>query len=228
MSRSLHVPELSRDPETVSAPMRPRDAASIILFDRSGSGPRVLMGQRSSAHVFMPGAYVFPGGKRDPRDHALPFSGDLHPAVLNSLTASAARRLSAAGARALALAAARELFEETGVNLGMGAEGPDLSRFRYVARAITPPGNVRRYDTRFFCCYADELGLDVRLTRDSDELSNVQWLDMTDLSSLNMPKITRTVLEDVTKLMIGDPSLPFESPARLYITRHGRFIRDFV
>ncbi|CAM3339916.1 hypothetical protein AGR4A_Cc80326 [Agrobacterium tumefaciens str. B6] len=222
------MPELSRDPETVSAPMRPRDAASIILFDRSGSGPRVLMGQRSSAHVFMPGAYVFPGGKRDPRDHALPFSGDLHPAVLNSLTASAARRLSAVGARALALAAARELFEETGVNLGMGAEGPDLSRFRYVARAITPPGNVRRYDTRFFCCYADELGLDVRLTRDSDELSNVQWLDMTDLSSLNMPKITRTVLEDVTKLMIGDPSLPFESPARLYITRHGRFIRDFV
>lgn len=222
------MPELSRDPETVSAPMRPRDAASIILFDRSGLGPKVLMGQRSSAHVFMPGAYVFPGGKRDPRDHALPFSGDLHPAVLNSLTASAARRLSAAGARALALAAARELFEETGVNLGMGAEGPDLSRFRYVARAITPPGNVRRYDARFFCCYADELGLDVRLTRDSDELSNVQWLDMTDLSGLNMPKITRTVLEDVTKLMIGDPSLPFESPARLYITRHGRFIRDFV
>ncbi len=51
---------------------------------------------------------------------------------------------------------------------------------------------------------------------------------MTDLSGLNMPKITRTVLEDVTKLMIGDPSLPFESPARLYVTRHGRFIRDFV
>jgi hypothetical protein len=72
------------------------------------------------------------------------------------------------------------------------------------------------------------LRLDTRLIRDSDELHNVQWLDMTALSSLNMPKITRTVLEDVTKLMIGDPSLPFESPARLYVTRHGRFIRDFV
>lgn len=83
-----------------STPMRPRDAASIILFDRSGPAMRVLMGQRSNAHVFMPGAYVFPGGKRDPRDHALPFSGDLHPAVLNSLTASAARRLSIAGASA--------------------------------------------------------------------------------------------------------------------------------
>ncbi|QXC51648.1 NUDIX hydrolase [Agrobacterium salinitolerans] len=222
------MPPPPRRAETTNTPMRPRDAASIILFDRSGSQLRVLMGRRSSAHVFMPGAYVFPGGKRDPRDHALPFSSDLHPAVLHSLTASAARRLSAAGARALALAAARELFEETGVDLGLNTRGPDLSRFRYVARAITPPGNVRRYDTRFFCCYADELHLDISLTRDSDELSDVQWLDMTDLSSLNMPKITRTVLEDVTKLMIGDPSLPFESPARLYVTRHGRFIRDFV
>ncbi|OAE37488.1 NUDIX domain-containing protein [Agrobacterium tumefaciens] len=209
-------------------PMRPRDAASIILFDRAGPRPRVLMGQRSKAHVFMPGAYVFPGGKRDPRDHALPFSGDLHPAVLQRLTLSASRPLTSAGARALALAAARELLEETGMDLGFAAGGPDLSHFRYVARAITPPGNVRRYDTRFFCCYADELQLDVRGARDSDELANVQWLDTADLSGLNMPQITRTVLEDVTKLMIGDPSLPFESPARLYVTRHGRFIRDFV
>ncbi|WP_333898914.1 NUDIX hydrolase [Agrobacterium pusense] len=222
------MPRHSTKADAASAPLRPRDAASLILFDRSGPTTRVLMGQRSSAHVFMPGTYVFPGGKRDPRDHALPFSGDLHPAVLDSLTASASRRLSAAGARALALAAARELVEETGVELGPATEGPDLSCFRYVARAITPPGNVRRYDTRFFCCYADELRLDIRLTRDSEELHNVQWLDMTDLSGLNMPKITRTVLEDVTNFMIGDPSLPYESPARLYVTRHGRFIRDFV
>lgn len=224
----MRVTEPRKSAEVASPPLRPRDAASIILFDRSGPATRVLMGQRSHAHIFMPGAYVFPGGKRDPRDHALPFSGDLHPAVLDRLSASAPRRLSVAGARALALAAARELVEETGVDMGLNAGGPDLSCFRYVARAITPPGNIRRYDTRFFCCYADELRLDTRLIRDSDELHDVQWLDMKDLSSLNMPKITRTVLEDVTKFMIGDPSLPFESPARLYVTRHGRFIRDFV
>lgn len=188
----------------------------------------MLMGQRSSAHVFMPGAFVFPGGKRDPRDHALPYSADLHPAVLESLVASASRRLGIPGARALALAAARELMEETGVDLWLNATGPDLSCFRYVARAITPPGNIRRYDTRFFCCYADELRLDTLDIRDSDELHHVQWLDMKALSDLNMPKITQTVLEDVTKFMIGDPALPFESPARLYVTRHGRFIREFV
>lgn len=224
----MRVTQLSESSAVASPRLRPRDAASLILFDRSGPAIRVLMGQRSNAHVFMPGAYVFPGGKRDPRDHALPFSGDLHPAVLQSLTTSASRRMSAAGARALALAAARELVEETGMDMGLGTGGADLSRFRYVARAITPPGNIRRYDTRFFCCYADELRLDTRLSRDSEELHDVQWLDITDLSGLNMPKITRTVLEDVTKLMIGDPSLPFESPARLYVTRHGRFIRDFV
>jgi len=46
----------------------PKDAATLILLDCTGSEPKVLMGKRHDRHVFMPGAYVFPGGRVDPID----------------------------------------------------------------------------------------------------------------------------------------------------------------
>src|SRR5690242_12779091 len=49
-------------------PLRPRDAGTLILIDRSGGQFRVLMGRRHMRHVFMPGKYVFPGGRTDPSD----------------------------------------------------------------------------------------------------------------------------------------------------------------
>jgi 8-oxo-dGTP pyrophosphatase MutT (NUDIX family) len=211
--------------------MRPKDAASILLIDRSMDRLRVLVGKRSSAHVFMPDLYVFPGGRRDPRDHALPFGTDLHPAVMDNLIRSAARPLTAAGARALALAAIRELHEETGLRFGSDArqqERPDLSKLRFVARAITPPGKVRRFDTRFFCCFTDDVGINPAVLNDSRELLGLQWLDIHGNSSLNMAPITRIILEDVTKFMIGDPSLQFENPVRQYFERRGKFIRGFL
>ena len=48
----------------------PKDASTLILLDRSGSEPKVLMGKRHDRHVFMPGAYVFPGGRVDPIDRS--------------------------------------------------------------------------------------------------------------------------------------------------------------
>ncbi len=221
-------------PETIAekpAYLRPKDAASLILVDRSTGNPRILVGKRSSGHVFMPDVYVFPGGRRDPRDHALPFSGDLHPAVAHNLLRSASRPITISGARALALAALRELHEETGLRFGSTPEqqnNPDLSKLRYVARAITPPGRVRRFDTRFFSCFTDEVGIDPETIQDSHELESLHWLDIRDNSSLNMAPITRMVLEDVTKFMIGDQTLQFESPVRQYFERRGKFIRGFL
>jgi 8-oxo-dGTP pyrophosphatase MutT (NUDIX family) len=200
-----------------------RDAASLILVDRSGGGLRVLMGRRGSGHVFMPDVYVFPGGRRDARDHALPFSADLDPLVLEKLVAGTTARMTSARARALALAALRELHEETGL---AGGSAADLSRLRYVARAITPPGNVRRYDTRFFLTFADETGFDMARLGDSDELQDVRWLDIAELSGLKLPRITQAVMEDVKNLMASDPSLPFGSPVSFYFMRHGRFVRS--
>lgn len=198
--------------------LRPKDAASILLIDRTEMQPRVLVGKRGSKHAFMPDLYVFPGGRRDRGDHALPFSSDLNPAVRDRLVCGKTR---VSTARALALAAIRELAEETGLRIS----GPDLSRLRYVARAITPPGNVRRFDTRFFLAFTDETGVDIRHLRDSEEMADLRWLDIGQISGLNMPPITRTVLEDVTKLMTGDPTVPFGTAVPFYFMRHGRFVR---
>src|SRR5664279_1837001 len=41
---------------------RPKDAATLILVDRSGDVPKVLVGKRHDKVVFMPGTFVFPGG----------------------------------------------------------------------------------------------------------------------------------------------------------------------
>lgn len=204
------------------AGVTPRDAASLILIDRSGDSPRVLMGRRGSGHVFMPDVYVFPGGRRDARDHALPFSADLDRLVLEKLVTGTTARTTSARARALALAALRELHEET----GLGGGAADLSRLRYVARAITPPGNVRRYDTRFFLAFTDETLFDMARLGDSNELQDVRWLDIAELSGLKLPRITQAVMEDVKNLMASDPSLPFGSPVSFYFMRHGRFVRS--
>ncbi len=213
-----------------SPSLRPRDAACLILVDRSNGSPRVLVGKRSSGHVFMPDVYVFPGGRRDPRDHALPFGVDLDPLVIDKLRRSASRAMTVAGARALALAAVRELEEETGLcfRTERARQGPDLSPLRYVARAITPPGRVRRFDTRFFFCFTDDVGIEPANIKDSAELQDLQWLDMRDSSGVNMAAITRMVLEDVTNFMIGDQPLQFESRVRLYFERRGTFIRGFL
>ena len=59
--------------EMPAKPVRPRDAASLVIVDTSGAEPRVLMGRRHAKMKFIPDAFVFPGGKLDPDDmHALP------------------------------------------------------------------------------------------------------------------------------------------------------------
>ncbi|RVJ58108.1 NUDIX hydrolase [Sinorhizobium medicae] len=219
-----------------SPTVRTRDAASIMLLDRWGKDVRVLMGKRHSAHVFMPDLYVFPGGRRDPGDHGLGFSGDLHPAVLRSLRSGEGRTITETRARALALAAARELYEEAGVALGRAHERPgaalpflpDLTNLRYMARAITPPGLPRRFDTRFFAVFTEEAGIDPSRVLESQELQDLQWIDVNDFSSLRVPEITAIILSDLRNGLESDPSLPPERTVPFYFTRHGRFHRTLL
>ena len=99
-------------------PDRPRDAATLILVERLGRGnARVLMGKRHAGHHFMPGKFVFPGGRVEPQDRRMAAVGALDPHVEAKLNARV-RRPSPHFARALALAAIRETFEETGLLLG--------------------------------------------------------------------------------------------------------------
>ena len=43
--------------------LRPKDSATLILIDRSEPVPKVLLGRRHSRHKFVPGKFVFPGGR---------------------------------------------------------------------------------------------------------------------------------------------------------------------
>ncbi len=102
--------------------MRPKDAATLILIDRSGAEPKVLLGKRHARHKFMPGKFVFPGGGIEPADKHMPVARDARPQAEARLM----QRCPAASpvrARALALAAIRETCEETGLLLGTRARG---------------------------------------------------------------------------------------------------------
>ena len=55
---------LTRTIRDQSSPnLRPRDSATLILIDRSNAVPKVLLGRRHERHRFLPGKFVFPGGR---------------------------------------------------------------------------------------------------------------------------------------------------------------------
>lgn len=204
--------EISQNPPA----LRPCDAAALILVDRSKSNPLVLMGKRSNKHVFMPNLYVFPGGRRDRHDSRLPIRKPLNTEVTEQLLQNTTKRFTAATAHGLAIAAARELGEETGLNLNHNS-GFDLSNFRFVTRAITPKGQVRRFDTRFFACFCDEVAIEPANAKDSDELIDLQWINIHDPGTLPMPEITKTVLKNVSDSLRQNAELPFTNEAPSYL-----------
>jgi 8-oxo-dGTP pyrophosphatase MutT (NUDIX family) len=217
--------------------VRPVDAASILLLDRSGEGVRVLVGRRSSKHVFMPDVYVFPGGRRDASDHLIAVSNPLNPLANERLAVRAGARCSDSRLRALGVAALRELYEEAGIAVGMQLgkrpEGalpfrPDLSNLRFLARAITPAGMVRRFDTRFFTLFTDEAGIDPAGATASHELEDLRWVDIFDHKGIEMPDITVLILEELQKSIQEDKSLPFGRAVPLYRNQRGRFLRDLL
>ena len=164
---------------------KPRLAASLIVVDDDAKEARVLMGRRSMDHVFLPGFHVFPGGALEPQDR----SGLvlLHDRDAERMASAMGSGGNASRAHSLARAAIRELAEETGYDL---AEGP--RHLAPIGRAITPPGNVRRFDTWFFVAKAQDL---LRVTNDTDrELGDVGWVQLPFDSGIKVHHITRTMM----------------------------------
>ncbi|HXV00895.1 MAG TPA: NUDIX hydrolase [Caulobacteraceae bacterium] len=202
-------------------PVRPRDAATLILVRDDGAQPSVLMGRRHRGHDFMPDKWVFPGGRVDRSDFRAPAGSDLRPAVASRLekTATPLR------ARALALAAIRETFEETGLLLAKAAPVraaagpwreflqagalPDLAALDFVARAVTPPMSPKRFDARFFLAGAGDL-LSLERRADCGELDEIAWFALPDALDLDLPSVTRFVLRELP-LRLADPSRPAPS-----------------
>lgn len=163
-----------------------------------------MMGQRGKGHVFMPDKWVFPGGRVEPTDARLPAAAELCARTEWLLQQGGAVRRPS---RAFALAAARETHEETGLIVG-GPEGPDLSRFTFVARAVTPPYRTRRFDARFFMADAEAVLLDDRPAGPTEELLQVRWLGFDEAEQLDLPNITRFVLKEVRGRMAGQDLKP--------------------
>ena len=164
----------AREREGSHPNLRPRDAATLILIDRSGETPKVLLGRRHQGHVFMPDKFVFPGGRVEPVDRRMEVATPLNPQVEARLMRKV-QNPSPTRARGYALAAIRETFEEAGLLLGVRRDAPpkipstlwdgfaaasvhpDLGAMHFIARAITPPRRARRFDTRFFAAEVDAI-----------------------------------------------------------------------
>lgn len=187
--------------------VRPKDAATLVIWRRSGGELEVLMGERSAGHAFMPNRYVFPGGRVDRHDWRVPVAAPLDSGVAARLQ----RAASASRARALALAAVRETFEETGLIVGEPFDGPPprnlppdwepffatghapaLDRIGYLCRAVTPPGRPRRFDARFLVLSAEHACGELM---ESSELGSLLWVPVAKAQSLKLPRITEIVLD---------------------------------
>jgi 8-oxo-dGTP pyrophosphatase MutT (NUDIX family) len=196
--------------------IRPKDAATLIILDRSGKTPKVLMGRRHPNHKFMPGKFVFPGGRIEAGDRQMNVMGQLDEHSERRLMARV-QRPSAMRARALALAAIRETFEETGLLIGSKDAGapdspppgvwadfaahgvyPDLEALTFIARAITPPKRPKRFDTRFFAADIGSVAHRVEGVVSADsELDQLAWVTFAETRDIELPAVTRVVLDEL-------------------------------
>lgn len=222
----------------------PRDAATIMLIDRAGPQPKVLLGRRHAGHKFMPGKFVFPGGRIEAQDRNMQAATELHPDTLAKLLERVAEP-SAELARGFALAAVREMAEETGLLLGAKradapktpaddwapfAEAkifPDLAQMHFIARAITPPRRPRRFDTRFFTADATLIAHKIEgVVGENSELVELVWIPIEEATRLDMPTITGVVLEELAARVSA--GMAHSLPVPFYFMQDQKFFRELL
>jgi 8-oxo-dGTP pyrophosphatase MutT (NUDIX family) len=86
---------------------------------------------------------------------------------------------------------------------------PELAALAFVARAVTPPGRVRRFDARFFMAEASALA-GLERPAGTAELEEIAWFTPGEARALDLPSITRFVVDEVAQ-RLGDPAraVPF-------------------
>ena len=187
--------------------VKPRDAATLIIVKQAKES-KILLGKRSMKHKFMPGKFVFPGGRLDYVDQRIKVPSELTNTVLTRLRRETRSNVSDAKLRGLALAAIRETFEETGLVIGWPSTDvvrttnnswsqyfshnvvPPLENMDFIARAITPPYRTRRFDTRFFMVHDSTIQSDPsKVSSASGELLDLLWLTINGLDRLTSPPL---------------------------------------
>jgi len=157
-----------------------RSASTVCLLRPEPDGMEVLMVRRSSASAFVGGAHVFPGGAVDGDDHS-----DLARQAVSGVDDSEMFPWAAA--------ALREAAEEAGVLVMpepdpalVGLHGSDLysalvaagtaldgGRLAYLSNWVTPAGETRRFDTRFFLA---EVPAGTGARADEHEVTEASWI----------------------------------------------------
>lgn len=157
-----------------------RSASTVCLLRSQTEGMEVLMVRRSAASAFVGGAYVFPGGAVDDDDHS-----DLARQAVGGVEdpemfpwAAAALREAAEEARVLVMStpdpallglAGSDLYRAL-VESGTALDG---GRLAYLSNWVTPAGETRRFDTRFFLA---EVAPGTEAQADDHEVSDATWI----------------------------------------------------
>ena len=193
---------------TRAAVVRPRDAASLLIYRRHGAQLEVLMGKRRPSARFLPDVYVFPGGALDAADvlsaaDALTGQGGASGSR-TGLTPSWVKALAARDdvhVAALLHAALRESHEESGWRWP-DASLPRLDRtgLRYLGRAITPAQSPRRFHARFFAVPCEQMQQDPHA---DGELLDLRWVDARNPEQLPIIDVTEFMLTELLSELAG-------------------------
>lgn len=189
-------------------------SASVILL-RPGSAPdhpfELYLLRRAGSSRFMPGRYVFPGGRLEPEDGPLPPSQEaLKTCALRELWEEAgvclARPLPKAAPPAwpqIEAARAGMLAGEAVLALALAALGlePDLKALTPYARWITPKARPRRFDTTFFLAQ-----MPAGQTASSDEAETTEGLWVSPAQALSQNQEGRVALAPPQVRILGELS----------------------
>ena len=75
---------------------------------------------------------------------------------------------------------------------------PDLSRLRYIGRAITPTSSPLRFHARFFLAEVTGMRL---MPHESAELRDLRWVTLAQAKALALAEVTRAVLREAARLV---------------------------
>lgn len=215
-------------------PIRP--AATVVVLRTATDGAvQVLMVRRNRAIAFMGGAYVFPGGRMDAGDAVI--SPDAMAGVDGLDAMGRFPDLSPDVEAAFRVAAIRELLEEAGVLLarrdGRIVDAATASQLRAEIAAssalpiaaasrglrlaldavmpfahwVTPPIEIRRYDTRFLLA---RMPPGQHATHDEGETTALEWVRPLDAiarceaGEMHLPPPTWTTLKRLARFATVD------------------------
>ena len=218
---------------------RPRDAATLIIYRPLKSSVEILMGLRHKSHKFLPDRYVFPGGGVERGDSRVRVASPMSERTQRLLM----RKTKKARARGLVASAVRETFEETGLIVGgkdpdpaksvpkkwskffQTGFAPNLKDLDYIARAVTPHWRPIRFNARFFMVNAEKL---TGILRGNGELLNLQYFKLEKALELELPLITKRVLELVALHAGNSAYHKVAEPDQIVFFKHNGEYHDMI